>query len=60
MKAYIITSGAIFALITVAHIARLATETTHVLREPIFLLLTLLAAALSIWAFVVLRRVSSS
>jgi hypothetical protein len=60
MKAYIITSGAIFALITVAHIARLATETTHVLREPIFLVLTLLAAALSIWAFVVLRRVSSS
>ena len=59
MKAYIITSGAIFALITVAHIARLAVETTHVLREPIFLLLTLLAAALSIWAFVVLRRVSN-
>jgi hypothetical protein len=59
MKAYIITSGAIFALITVAHIARLATETTHVLREPIFLILTLLAAALSIWAFVVLRRVSN-
>jgi hypothetical protein len=60
MKAYIITSGAIFALITVAHIARLATETSHVLREPIFLVLTILAAALSIWAFVVLRRVSSS
>ena len=60
MKAYIITSGLIFLLITVAHIARLATETTHVLREPIFLLLTILAAALSIWAFMVLRRVSSS
>ena len=59
MKAYIITSGAIFALITIAHIAHIAME-THVLREPFFLLLTLLAAALSIWAFVVLRRVSSS
>lgn len=58
MKAYIITSGAIFALITIAHIAHIAME-THVLREPFFLVLTLLAAALSIWAFVVLRRVSN-
>ena len=58
MKAYIITSGAIFALITIAHIAHIAME-THVLREPFFLILTLLAAALSIWAFVVLRRVSN-
>ena len=58
MKAYIITSGAIFALITIAHIAHIAME-AHVLREPFFLLLTLLAAALSIWAFVVLRRVSN-
>ena len=57
MKAYVITTGVIFALITIAHIARLATE-SHVLREPIFLLLTILAAALSIWSWVVLRRVS--
>lgn len=56
MKAYIITTGAIFALITIAHIVRMATESTHVLREPIFLLLTILAAALSAWAVVLLRR----
>ena len=60
MKAYIITSGAIFALIAVAHVARLFAEPLHVLREPIFLALTILAAALSIWSVVVLRRVSSS
>jgi hypothetical protein len=59
MKAYIITTGIVFALITIAHIARMATESTHVLREPIFLALTLLAAGLSVWAFVVLRRVSN-
>jgi hypothetical protein len=59
MKLYVITSGSIFALIAIAHIARLAME-SHVLREPIFLVLTVLAAALSIWAFIVLRRVSSS
>ena len=60
MKTYIITSGAIFALIAIAHIIRVATESTRILHEPIFLLLTILAAALSIWAFVVLRRVRSS
>ena len=58
MKAYVITSGAIFALITIAPIAHIAME-TRILREPFFLILTLLAAALSIWAFVVLRRVSN-
>jgi hypothetical protein len=59
VRAYIITTGVVFALITVAHIARLATEPMHVLREPVFLTLTVLAAALSIWAFVVLRRVNN-
>ena len=58
MKLYIITSGLIFALIAVAHIARMATE-SNVIREPLFLVLTLIAAGLSIWAFVVLRRASN-
>ena len=57
MRAYIITTGAIFALITIAHVARLATE-GHVLREPFFLILTALAAALTVWSLFVLRRVS--
>ena len=58
MKTYIITTGIVFALIAIAHIARLAMETS-VLREPAFLVLTVLAVALSVWAFVVLRRVSN-
>jgi hypothetical protein len=57
MRLYIITTGAIFALITIAHIARMASE-SHVLKEPIFLLLTILSAALTVWSLVVLRRVS--
>ena len=57
MKAYIITTGLIFALITIAHLARMVTE-THVLTEPLYLLLTILSAALAIWAVVVLRRLS--
>lgn len=57
MRAYIITTGIIFALITISHIARLASE-AHVVREPLFLLLTLLSAALAVWSVIVLRRVS--
>ena len=57
MRAYIITTGVIFALITIAHIARLASE-SHVLREPLFLVLTVLSAALAVWSVIVLRRVS--
>jgi len=58
MKAYIITTGVIFALLTVAHIVRLAVESTRFLTEPIFALFTILSAALTIWAVVVLRRLS--
>ena len=57
MRLYIITTGAIFALITVAHVARMASE-SHVLKEPLFLLLTVLSVALTVWSLVVLRRVS--
>jgi hypothetical protein len=57
MRLYIITTGVIFALITIAHIGRMASE-SHVLKEPLFVVLTLLSAALTIWSFVVLRRVS--
>jgi hypothetical protein len=57
MKAYVITTGAIFALITIAHIVRMIVE-SRVLTEPVYLLLTLISAALAIWAVVLLRRPS--
>lgn len=56
MKAYLITTGVIFGLITVAHILRMATEGAHLMKEPVYILLTLLSAALSIWALQLLRR----
>jgi hypothetical protein len=58
MRAYIITTGAIFALITLAHIVRLVLESTRVLTEPVFVLFTILSAALVVWAVLLLRRVS--
>jgi hypothetical protein len=56
MKAYILTTGVIFGLITVAHLLRFVMEGSHLAREPVFILLTVLSAALSVWAWQLLRR----
>jgi uncharacterized membrane protein len=58
MKAYIITTGIIFGMITVAHIMRFVMEGSRLATEPVFILLTLLSAALCVWAWQVLRRLS--
>ncbi len=55
MKAYLITTGAVFALITVAHICRMVVETEQA-KDPWFIALTLLTAGLSMWAWSCLRR----
>ena len=57
MKVYVITTGVIFALITIAHLARMVVE-PRTLTEPVYLFLTLLSAALAIWAVTLLRRLS--
>lgn len=54
MKAYLITTGSVFALIVASHIMRFITE-GGALREPFLWVLTFLAAGLSIWAFRLLR-----
>jgi hypothetical protein len=56
MKAYLITTGAIFGLITVAHIWRFVVEGSSLVNEPVFVLLTILSAALCVWAVLLLRR----
>lgn len=55
MKAFLVASGIIFGLIVIAHIARMTVE-THLARDPWFLLLTLVAAGLSGWAWVLVLR----
>jgi hypothetical protein len=54
MKAYLITTGSVFALIVLSHIVRFVME-GGALHEPWLWLLTLLAAGLSFWAFSLLR-----
>ncbi len=56
MKAYLITTGAVFGLITLAHIARIVAEGPHLATNPLFVLLTVVAAALCFWAIRLLRR----
>lgn len=62
MKAYLIITGVIFGLITVAHIWRAFAEGSELAKSPVFLLvfilLTALAAGLSIWAWRLLSRLS--
>jgi hypothetical protein len=60
MKAYLITTGAIFGMITLAHIWRIVVESSLLAREPWFMALTLLSAAMFIWAMLLLRRVPKS
>lgn len=56
MKAYVITTGVIFGLLTVAHILRVVMGERHLATDPAFVLFTVLSAALAGWAWLVLRR----
>lgn len=56
MKAYLITTGALFALIVVAHLWRIFAESPGLARDPFYVLLTVAAASLSFWAVLLLRR----
>lgn len=56
MRAYVITTGAVFALLVVAHAARLALEGPRLLSEPDFILATLIPAGMCVWAWRLVRR----
>ena len=55
MKAYLLTTGAMFGLIAFAHLLRIIDE-PHLATDPWFLLLTVTAAVLCFWAVYLLRR----
>lgn len=57
MKAYLITTGTIFAIITALHIWRAIAEGGP---GPVWILLILLPAGLCIWAFALLKKSSRS
>jgi hypothetical protein len=59
IKAYLITTGALFALLAVAHLIRTIAERSRLSAEPAFLLegpgIGIAAAALTVWAWRLFR-----
>ncbi len=55
MKAYVLTTGAVFALLVLAHVWRVVAEGPDLMRDPSSVLITPAAAALSLWAWRELR-----
>ena len=55
MKAYVITTGAVFGLLALAHVWRVIVEGPRMATDPFFIIITVVAAALSLWAWRLLR-----
>jgi hypothetical protein len=56
MKAYVITTGVVFGILTILHLLRIVMENPHLATNPVYILITVVSASLSIWAWYVLRR----
>lgn len=56
MKVYVITTGAVFGLLTAVHIWRAIEEGPRLAREPWYILITLATAGLCLWAVRLLWR----
>jgi len=54
MRAYVMTTGVVFGLLTLAHLWRIILE-RHLATDPIFIIITVIAASLCVWAWRVLR-----
>ena len=55
-RPYLLTTCAVFALLVVAHVWRVVAESRTLATDPWFVAITLASAALSVWAWVVARR----
>jgi hypothetical protein len=55
MRAYVMTTGVLFALITMAHVWRVLEENSSLATDPWYVLITFAAAALCLWAWRLLR-----
>ncbi len=56
MKSYVLTTGIVFALLAVAHLMRVLAEGPALLRQPFFVVTTVVAIALAFWAVRLLRQ----
>ncbi len=60
MKAYLVTTGSLFAVLTVLHVWRIIEEGPQLARNPWWILITIAAAALAVWAWRLLRLAARS
>lgn len=60
MKAYVMTTGSLFGLLTVVHVWRIVVAERHLATDPWYILVTLVAAGLGLWAWRLLRLVGRS
>ena len=62
MKPYLITTGTLFGLLALVHVARTVAERQRLFADPGFIVegpgIGLVAAGLSLWAWRLLRRAS--
>ncbi len=60
MRVYVLTTGIVFALLALVHVWRFYEERSSLARDPHFLIITVIAAGLSIWAFRLYSRSARS
>ena len=56
MKTYVVTTGILFGLLTLAHVLRIVYESRVLASDPWYMLITTATAALSVWACLLLTR----
>jgi hypothetical protein len=56
MRTYLLVTAIVFALLALVHIWRAIEESSSLARDPWFAIVTVISAALSIWAFRLWRR----
>ena len=56
VRAYLLTTGVLFGLLTVVHVWRVVAESASLARDPWYVLITALGAAFCVWALALYRR----
>jgi hypothetical protein len=56
MRAYVMTTGAVFGLLALAHLWRVIEEGWGVASDPFFILTSLVSAGLCLWALRMIRH----
>lgn len=59
MRAYVMTTALVFALLVVVHVWRMVVE-THLTSHPMVVVSTVVAAAFAVWGVLLLRRPAAS